>query len=121
MPPLYPAGFTGAGLLLLRLSVAGSLVALNLPLAPAGDIVQILALFVAFLLAAGLRVRAFALLSLIALPRAVEAHPICLLPTALHVATALALAFTGAGAYSLDARLFGHRRLRLRHLDDTSE
>lgn len=120
MPPLYPAGLAGAGLLLLRVSVAGSLLALNLPFARGGDLPQIIVLLVGFALVIGLRVRVLALVSLLALPEALEAHNGLLLFAALHVAIALALAFTGAGAYSLDARLFGRQRVRLPTHDDTS-
>lgn len=121
MPPLYPAGLAGAGLLLLRLSVASSLVALNLPFPPGGDLRQIFVLFVASALCIGVGVRVLAMLSLISVPGALDGGAASVFFAVLHIAIALALAFTGPGAYSVDARLFGRRRVKLRGIDDTSE
>ncbi len=119
MPPLYPAGLSGAGLLLLRLSVAGSLVAINQPFNALGDVGQILVLTSAAALCVGLCVRTIALATLMLVPSTLGGQAVSLVFGCLHAAIALALAFTGAGAYSADARLFGRRRVNLG--DDTSE
>lgn len=120
MPPLYPAGLAGAGLLLLRLAVAGSLVAMNPPSATAADTSQVIAVVVALALCVGVRVRVAAVLSLVWGAGELIAGTTWLPLAVLHIAIAMALSFTGPGAYSLDARLFGRRRVKLRGWDDTS-
>lgn len=119
MPPLYPAGLSGAGLLLLRFSVAGSLVAISQPFDTMGDVGQILVLAGAAALGIGFSVRAIALVTLVIVPGELAGQTVSVLLGSLHTAIALALTFTGAGAYSADARLFGRRRINLD--DDTSE
>jgi len=52
-------------------------------------------------------------------PGELAGQTVSVLLGSLHTAIALALTFTGAGAYSADARLFGRRRINLD--DDTSE
>jgi len=121
MPPMYPTGLAGAGLLVLRFSVASSLAAMNLPFNSAADLRQVIALLFATALGIGVHTRAVAALSLIwavGLLANGTAAPVLAL---LHAVIALALALTGPGAYSVDGRLFGRRRVKLPGRSDTSE
>lgn len=119
MPPLYPAGILGIGLLILRLAVAG-LSALSVLLAPSApfwwDAVSIV---IAATLSIGIGVRASASIGLVgALCTPTDAPQMLLL---VHAATAASLVLTGAGAYSADAKLFGRRRVILPAGHDTPE
>lgn len=116
---LYPAGFLGTGLLLLRVCVAGSLVGLSGVSAGSADALQFLSVVMALALCAGIQTRAFAVIALAA-PVFWLAHgwafPIL---SAMHAADALALILTGPGAWSADAILFGRRTVTLPDRDDT--
>ncbi len=111
---MFPGGLVGAALLLGRLAAAAVLVfvlndparealwtALPLALVAAGLLVGLLTRFAA---------AACVALVLLGAVRADGAFAVVLALNALHVA---GLALTGAGAYSLDARLFGRRVIRL--------
>ncbi len=118
MPPFYPAGIVGAGLLLLRFSVAGSAV-LSVLLAPAAPFwCQALVTVIGASLCVGIGVRASACLGLLAALCVPAGAPQLLV--IVHAVTAASLVMTGAGAYSLDARFFGLRRVVLPDADDTS-
>lgn len=121
MPPLYPAGLAGAGLLILRFSVAGSLLALNRPFTGADDWVQVMTLIVAIALCAGVKTRAVAVFFCIWALGTLVREDAWNLSGVLHAAISLALALTGPGAYSADGQLFGRRRVRLPRRTDTSE
>ena len=112
---LFPAGIISGGLLLLRLSVAGSLlllIGLN-----SANWLQFLAILTALGLCAGLQTRMLAALC-IAAPLLVST-PVPAPLTALHVIDAVALVLTGSGAWSVDAVLFGRRKVILPERDDT--
>jgi hypothetical protein len=112
---LFPAGFVGGGLLLLRLSVAISL--LLLTGLDSANWCQFLAILGAIGLCAGLQTRGLAALSL-------AAPLLALVPalaplTVVHVIDAVALALAGPGAWSADAIMFGRRKVILPDRDDT--
>jgi len=114
---LFPAGFIGGGLLLLRLSTAGSLLLLTGLNSDVANWLQFLAILTAVGLCAGLQTRVLAALSLVAPLLALAPAPVPL--TAVHVIDAVALALTGPGAWSVDAVLFGRRKVILPDRDDT--
>jgi uncharacterized membrane protein YphA (DoxX/SURF4 family) len=108
----FPRGSAGVGLLLLRASVALQLLIESGCNGPAPWWLAIADLLLILALTAGLLTPVASLL-------AVTYQASCLLHADwLHAAglliavvTAIALVLLGAGAYSLDARLFGRRRL----------
>jgi hypothetical protein len=110
--PYFPSGAAGVGLLLLRLSVAAWL----LSIAPEGsaEAWRLLALLaVALGLLGGFPTRLLALLSIF-LGLAMTSASLTLLLGALPGAlAACSLAFAGPGAFSIDARRFGRRTVRL--------
>lgn len=107
---MFPEGGPGAGLLLLRLAVASSLL-----LYPSGGTVtQVLLILTALGLCVGVvtpvLAAAYGLLHLHSLLTLSDAF----LPQAgISLLTAIALALLGPGAHSLDARLFGRRVVTL--------
>lgn len=118
MPPFYPAGIVGAGLLLLRFAVAGSAI-LSVLLGPAAPFwCEPLVVVIAISLCVGIGVRASASLGLLAALCVPAGAPQLLV--IVHAVTAASLVLTGAGAYSLDARFFGRRRVVLPDAHDTS-
>ncbi|AQR73347.1 hypothetical protein [Sphingomonas sp. LM7] len=108
----FPAGFAGQGLFLLR-----GVVALVLVLCVAsrsnGPAVHALLIGASALILVGLCTRwsALAALATILLIAEWQLGPL------LIAALTLALALTGPGSLSLDARLFGRRNIRLRSRD----
>lgn len=116
---LFPGGSAGAGLLLLRVSVAVSTLMLTAACIRASYIPHFLGVLVAIGLCGGLQTRALAAVSLFAalVCLVVPSPPLGL--ASVHVISAIALALTGAGAFSLDARLFGRRTVTLPDPDDT--
>ena len=112
--PIFSGGAAGAALLLMRIATAATLLLATLHALPP-DAWQV---FVAALLALGLFVGLFTrvagglgalLLAVLAMRVGGAAGGFL----ALHGIQALALALLGAGAYSIDARLFGRRVIRL--------
>lgn len=118
----FPNGYQGIGLFLLRLGLAGSLlvesywrlrapapawVLLDLAQIPAGAMVLIglWADYVAILVC-------LLQLGMLALSQGSIGHHL------LQADLALALAFLGPGAWSLDARLFGRRRVEIKTFRD---
>lgn len=117
--PLYvfPDGRAGAGLLLLRLAVAGS--GLSIVSAARISPAWLLAccLLISVPVAAGVLTRALAALGAAALP--VAFAQVSVPETiALHVVCSIALVLTGPGAYSIDSALFGRRQIVLPNMDD---
>lgn len=117
---MYPAGRIGAGLLILRLSVIVSLLTLALSNAATAEWRQGLAFVVAAALCIGFRSRVFALLSILGVLDALARGEASFIPAVIHTFVATPLVLTGAGAFSIDAQLFGRRRLRLPDANDTS-
>lgn len=107
--PSFPGGMPGTGLLLLRISVAGSLVVgLGLNLEAAGW-KQSAVLLVAIGLGVGFRTRLLACLCIAAHVLALAIGADLSMLGIFHVVDAAALALAGPGAFAADARLFGRR------------
>jgi hypothetical protein len=117
--PLFPGGATGAGLLLLRFSVAISLLMLSAMHSGAANWLQFLAILTVASLCAGFQTRVLGGLSLAAPIFALAASRTPLLLAALHIVDALALVLTGPGAWSADAVLFGRRIVTLPDRNNT--
>jgi hypothetical protein len=106
--PSFPGGMPGAGLLLLRLSVAASLIAGLGPVVEAPGWKQCLALLIAVGLCVGFRTRLLTGLCIAAAASELAlGGDVTILGILLVDAAALAL--TGPGAFAADARLFGRR------------
>jgi hypothetical protein len=116
---LYPAGFLGTGLLLLRLSAAGSFIVLSGVFAGPADIPQFLSVLTAFGLCIGLQTRALAIITLAALIFWLLHGSAFSALSATHAADAIALFLTGPGAWSADAFLFGRRVVTFPGRDNT--
>ena len=114
MLPVYPEGTSGLGLLLLRASAVLLLISimhdvkgLQLRIAVPLDLL-------AAAIGLGLGTRIAALLCAVAAPFFLlqeDGAPWTLIAT--HALDGAALAFLGPGAFSVDARLFGRRRINL--------
>lgn len=115
----FPGRSTGTGLLLLRLSAAGSLIStcLSSPGLPSWGLC--LAILVATGLAIGFRTRLLCGLSALGLIAHVAMGSAVPVLAAVGLADSLALALTGPGAFSVDARVFGRRTVFLPHDRDT--
>jgi len=108
----YPTGMVGVALLLLRLSVAGALVAATTLVAMPWAVPPILLIAVAVIL--GILTRAGAVCGVIvAMLIGAEVGGALAVSAWLHGLASLALSMTGAGGYSIDARLFGRTVLTL--------
>jgi uncharacterized membrane protein YphA (DoxX/SURF4 family) len=127
----FPSGFAGTGLLMLRLALAGSLVADGAQLVTGARalgsgsdgpaLVAFLLLVCAALLCTGFLsdLVPFAVICMQAITIGMRFWTIGMLMThaavmqtlMLELALALALAMTGPGAYSIDARLFGRQEI----------
>lgn len=115
----FPGGGAGVGLLLLRLSVAGSFTAMLLG---SGDVpawMLFLAILVSIGLCAGFLARLLACLSVLAAVTTLVIESVEPALAILNVADAIALAMIGPGAFSMDARLFGRRTVVLPAIRDT--
>ena len=115
----FPGGGAGVGLMLLRLSVAGSLTALLLwsTLVPAWML--FLTILVSIGLCAGFLTRLLAGLSMLGVIVNLVSGSVAPALALLNLADALALAMIGPGAFSVDARLFGRRTVVLPGSRDT--
>ncbi|BCW87576.1 hypothetical protein sos41_07060 [Alphaproteobacteria bacterium SO-S41] len=120
MSPMFPAGVAGAGLLLFRLSVAGSVLLLSQSAFAFSAWWQIPGLAAAAALSIGMWSRAAALGSIPIVLHALARDTGSLGPVLVHIVSAVALALTGAGAFSVDAHFFGRRRVNLPGANDTS-
>lgn len=105
----FPARSAGTGLLLLRLSAAGSLIATHLSSPDLPPWRLCLAVLIAIGLGIGLRTRLLCGLSVLALVGQVAVDPAALTLAILSLTDTVALALIGPGAFSVDARLFGRR------------
>lgn len=114
----FPGGSVGVGLLLLRLSVAGSLTATLLGSADVPAWIQFLSILLSIGLCAGVLTRLLAGLSILAVA-AVVTDSVAPVLVILNLADAIALAMIGPGAFSVDARLFGRRTVVLPASRDT--
>ncbi|WP_257389544.1 hypothetical protein [Tahibacter caeni] len=105
---IFPQGLPGCGLALLRIGVAAAVVQqtadLDTPL-------RVAALLPVAALMAGLLTPWFAALGVALALLQAALGAFAPLPAAIAVFHAAALGLLGPGAYSLDARLFGRRRL----------
>jgi hypothetical protein len=114
MFPAFLGGVSGAALLLLRLSTAFLLpLAVFISLSPSLWL-DVAVVLLAISLAAGVAVRlAASLAALVILFAASRSGGALSAILALQALQAAALALLGAGAYSIDARLFGRRVIQL--------
>lgn len=112
---MFPAGFPGIGLISLRLVV--SLQLLYFAYVDAADFEQwtiVISLLFALLLCIGVLTPVVAVLwALICIFRLLAATPTQWSSLIIAIGNAVTLALLGPGAYSLDARLFGRRLVRL--------
>ena len=114
---LFPGGVTGAGLLVLRFSVAGSLLMLGVFHSGDANALKLLAVLAAIGLCAGVRTRMIAGLSLAAPLFGFATGASFTSLAVLHVLDACALVLTGPGAWSTDAVSFGRRKMTLPNRD----
>jgi hypothetical protein len=117
---LFPGGGVGAGLLMLRVSVAVSTLMLTPSFTQASYNPQFIGVVGAVGLCAGLQTRVVAALTLVAPLFGLLTGPTPLDMEAVHAISAAALVMTGPGAFSADARLFGRRTVTLPDPDDTT-
>ena len=118
---LFPGGAIGAGLLILRLAVGVSLLMLAAHLVPGSWILQGIFAVIAAAVCSGLQTRVLAGISVLApvFGLVMGAAPVGVI--VLHIMSSAALALTGPGAFSADARLFGRRTITLPNGDHTNE
>lgn len=115
----FPGGVTGIGLLFLRFSVAASVLLLTAQVSRGPDILQLMGIALTAGLCAGLWTRLMAGLALLAALLCLALGGALPAWELLHALSAAALAMTGPGAFSADARLFGRRTITWRDRDDT--
>jgi len=115
---MFPSGRVGIALVCLRLS---AVVALALGVGstkPLADVVALLAMAIGLALCIGFATPICASICCLAAAYhaacATGAASLCLVISALN---ALALALLGPGAYSIDARLYGRRRVVFKHAE----
>lgn len=109
----FPNSWPGAGLLLIRLALATALVMQSLPLngtAP-GIFLKSLAIVAALMLLVGVWTPIICLLQFIANVGLMTAGSTTFAQWGPLTALFLSLAMLGPGAWSLDARLFGRKRM----------
>jgi hypothetical protein len=117
---LFPGRLFGFGLLVLRISVASSMVATVAPSVPAIIVLQILAFLGASALCAGFQTRAVAVLCVLSsVPGLFQTE--ALAASIGQALSAAALTMTGPGAYSVDAWVFGHRTITVPERSNTKE
>jgi hypothetical protein len=117
---LFPGGFTGAGLLVLRFSVAFSVLALAARASFQPFILQCLATLAAVGLCAGFSTRALAVLSALASLLGSIAQVVSVEIALVHASFSVSLILAGPGAFSADARLFGRRTITLLDRDGSN-
>lgn len=109
----FPGGGAGVGLLLLRLSVAGSFAAMLLGNRDVPAWMLFLTILVSIGLCAGFLARLLAALSILAAVTSLIIESAAPALAMLNLADAIALTLIGPGAFSVDARLFGRRTVVL--------
>ena len=115
----FPSRGAGLALLLLRFTVAGALIAQAWScLAPGTQLVVAIYVLIACLLVAGWLTPMVAGAAAI-LSAATSLHGREPLVSTLMIAILVALALLGAGSYSVDAKLYGRRRLIIRPAAET--
>ncbi len=111
---MFPAGLPGLALMLLRVSVAGSMIWIELvlpsDLLPGWSFILLGALATALSIGIGTPYVAFAA-SLVQAFSAFRLHVIEASILAMLLLCSVSLAILGPGAYSLDSRFFGRRRI----------
>lgn len=116
---MFPGWPVGTGLLLLRGSVAGGLLVIATSPGNATPLSHVLVVFIAVGISLGAATRVLASIgatwAAFSLGNGAE-----LVLATLCLANCISLAFAGPGAYSIDARLFGHRTVLLPGGDDTN-
>jgi hypothetical protein len=113
----FPGGSAGVGLLVLRLSLAGSLI-VTLGSVDPQPWLLFLAIMTSIGLGAGFLTRLMAGISILAMASVIPESGAPAL-VILNLADAVALALIGPGAFSVDARLFGRRTVVLPASRDT--
>jgi putative oxidoreductase len=118
----FPNGLPGTALLLLRLALVGGLVADAMGRFREPDFSQQLpavgAILAAALLLIGLWTSVVAMLTCMLELGLVPLSHGMIEPQLLQAAIALGLSVLGPGIWSLDARLFGRRRIEIKNLSD---
>ncbi len=117
--PTFPNSWPGLGLLILRCALASSCIGIEMQTAEAGP--RIALFLLAPIVCGGLLIGGLwtpitaTALAILLVWSGVSARPID--PVAVHssLATAVSLAMLGPGAWSLDAALFGRKRIDMRH------
>ena len=117
---LFPGWPVGAGLLLLRGSVAGGLLVLATSPVYAPSCPQVLVISAAVGISLGVATRVLASIGAMCAVISLVGNGTELIPAGFCLANSLSLAFTGPGAFSIDARLFGYRTVVLPERDDTN-
>jgi putative oxidoreductase len=114
----FPNSWPGLGLLILRCALASSCIGIEMQTAEAGP--RIALFLLAPIVCGGLLIGGLwtpitaTALAILLVWSGVSARPIDPLPFIL-AATAVSLAMLGPGAWSLDAALFGRKRIDMRH------
>ena len=110
----FPRGSAGIGLMLLRINASGLLIAIAFHNLSAGDasVLSLSVVVLAVFLTLGLfTVAASSLAATLTMALFLLVHHQTLAASVVTTVVCTALALQGAGAYSLDARLFGQRRV----------
>ena len=110
--PYYPAGAAGAGLLLLRLSVAHALLTTT-SILNAAFWHQLVVTLIGFGLIGGYFTRLLSILSVLVATRGPWVLGELFQETFPPILCAIALMLLGPGAFSIDARLFGRETVHL--------
>jgi uncharacterized membrane protein YphA (DoxX/SURF4 family) len=110
----FPSGSSGLGLILLRLTASCLLLAIAYGNLSRGDasLLSFLAIILAIFLTLGLfTIVTSSLAAALTIALVILLHQQSFAKSAVTAVVCLALALLGAGAYSIDARLFGQRRV----------
>jgi uncharacterized membrane protein YphA (DoxX/SURF4 family) len=110
----FPRGSSGLGLMLLRITASGLLVAIachNLSRGDAGLISVVFVVLAIFLTLGLFTILVSSVAASLTLVFFIFLHQETLSASVATSAVCIALALLGAGAYSVDARLFGQRRV----------
>lgn len=110
---VFAAGWAGAALVLLRISVAAFLITVPVRSLDCSTSLALVLDGVALMIAAGIQTRITALLAAAVAVGLIIRMGGVMMPLAAHLLDCLVLAMAGPGAYSIDARLFGRRIVHL--------